>query len=130
MFTDFRPTPPGCPWQQCGHNDNAHAKDHCLACDCEKPPPPMPTPVTSGKLMTSDGTVVAQTEEVELEALEMDVCNVCSAYVADRDKHVSWHERTIDTITNLVMSIGAVERRTYTDEVTRRAESANRKDTE
>lgn len=28
-------------------------------------------------------------EQVELEALEMDVCGVCSAYVEDRDKHAA-----------------------------------------
>lgn len=99
-----------CPWGQCEHSYNAHGRDHCLACDCEKPPPPLPVPA------------VTQTEEVELEALEMDVCNVCSAYVADRERHVTWHERTLDTITNLVMSIAALERRSYAEEATRHAE--------
>jgi hypothetical protein len=98
-----------CPWGQCEHSYNAHGKDHCLACDCEKPPPPLPAPVGS-QIRTDDGTIVASTEPQELEALEMDVCNICSAYVDDRERHVTWHERRTDSTTNLVISISHLDR--------------------
>lgn len=91
-----------CPWGQCEHSANAHGVDHCHACFCVKPPPPMAAPVT-------------QTEEAELEALQLDVCRLCSAYVEDRERHVTWHERITDTLTNLVISISALERQNQKD---------------
>jgi hypothetical protein len=101
--TGFDPTWPGCPWGQCAHSPNAHGLDHCHACHCVKPPPPPPAaPLTIDEFNAG--------EPQELETLELNVCGLCSAYVEDREKHVTWHERITDTMTNLVISISALER--------------------
>ena len=55
-----------------------------------------------------------RTEQVDVD-VELELCGLCSAYVEDRDKHVTWHERLTDTMTNLVISISALERQNHKD---------------
>jgi hypothetical protein len=95
MAARFSPVPDGCPWGQCEHTANAHTRDHCMGCHCEKPPPPPP----------------GAPDQVELEALELDVCTACGAYVDNREKHVTWHERQLDTMTNLTISVSTLQHR-------------------
>jgi hypothetical protein len=101
MPADFRT----CPWGQCEHSYNAHGRDHCHACECEKPPPPLPQ---SAPAITIEELEAGESQE--LEAIEGETCNICSAYVFDREKHVTWHERRTDSTTNLVISISHLDR--------------------
>jgi hypothetical protein len=83
---------PGC----CVHGFNTHGKTHCLACDCTK-------------LAEVEVTPGPQPAEVEFH-----VCGVCRAVtvsVDDREAHANWHERQIDTLSNVLTVLQALTAR-------------------
>lgn len=68
----------------CQHSANAHTRDHCLACDCHRPPIQVQTPPA-----TPDDPGLAELHE----------CNLCHALTTtDREPHIKWHERQADTL--------------------------------
>jgi hypothetical protein len=97
---------PLCQWGQCTHSPNAHGRDHCHACDCEKPPPPPPTP--------APGAGHEDSFDEPFDVLDMELCTACSAYVQDREKHVTKHEEQLNTMSNLMAAIRGVDHRVDT----------------
>jgi hypothetical protein len=94
------PTTP-CPFGQCEHTGNAHTRNHCTLCECEKapvviPPPAPPTP--------------PPTDEEELHT-----CGQCGALTTDaaREKHADDHERTLNTLEALFRITQMLARRQY-----------------
>jgi hypothetical protein len=98
---------PLCKWGQCTHSENAHGRDHCHACDCEKPPPPPPGAPTS----ITDARRQAEELEKDVDVTYLAECTACGAAVYDREKHVDRHERDLDRITNLVLTISDLQRK-------------------
>jgi hypothetical protein len=98
---------PLCLWGNCTHSPNAHGRDHCHACDCEKPPPPPPGAPTS----IEEARRQAEELEKDVDVTYLQECTGCAAAVYDREKHVTRHERDINTLTNLVISISGLDRR-------------------
>jgi hypothetical protein len=72
----------------CQHSANAHTRDHCLACDCHRPPIQVQTPPA-----TPDDPGLTELHE----------CNLCHALTTtDREPHIKWHERQADTLEEIL----------------------------
>jgi hypothetical protein len=75
----------------CEHGPNAHTRDHCMACGCQKPPVQIDTPTPQGE----EGRALIDTNVRE--------CSVCWSLVIDesRGAHLDKHEQMLNTLTNL-----------------------------
>jgi hypothetical protein len=98
----------------CEHVPNAHARDHCLLCDCERAPKvvnptqarePITTPLPVAR---PDGEAAT---DPEIEVVFLDPCGLCGAVTVtpqDRDRHAAWHERSVNTIEHLTSALAAI----------------------
>jgi hypothetical protein len=70
----------------CQHSANSHTRDHCLACECLRPPMQVQT-------TPPDDPGLAELHE----------CGLCHALTTtDRESHIKWHERQMDTLEEIL----------------------------
>jgi hypothetical protein len=72
----------------CQHSANSHTRDHCLACECLRPPIQAQT---------------APAAPADPGLAELHECNLCHALTTtDREPHIKWHERQADTLETIL----------------------------
>lgn len=85
---------PGC----CPHSFNAHARDHCLACDCAKPP---------ARIDTAPQPEPEPTFDVDF----LRSCGQCGVLLLDenREKHLDWHQAELDRFESITIALARLE---------------------
>jgi hypothetical protein len=95
---------PGC----CPHSFNAHARDHCMACDCTKPP----TPISTLPAPREPADTVSLGEELPEGDLQFPrTCGNCHALIweEDREVHLDWHQGELDRFESITIALARLE---------------------
>lgn len=101
------PQPYPLPGTCCEHSANAHSRDHCLVCDCQKPPQVIYT-----QQVGAPQPPPREDDDPSSPVLDLIECGQCHALLtpAAREAHLTWHEKLVDTLSNMFTALSALAR--------------------